>query len=108
MVCIARAPWPTLWMVVTAVLLGLPPSIMVALLPSAVRAEHLATALGLFYMLFYLGMAASQTLAGLLRDLTGDPAMPLLFAAALMVLTVPAVSVFWRIEGRPDPGDARV
>ena len=108
MVCIARAPWPTLWMMVTAVLLGLPPSIMVALLPSAVRAEHLATALGLFYMLFYLGMAASQTLAGLLRDLTGDPAMPLLFAAALMVLTVPAVSVFWRIEGQPDPGDAQV
>lgn len=108
MVAIARAPWPTLWIMVTAVLLGLPPSIMVALLPSAVRAEHLATALGLFYMLFYLGMAASQTLAGLVRDLTGDPAMPLLFAAALMVLTVPAVAVFWRIEGLPDPGDAQV
>jgi MFS family permease len=108
MVCVARVPWPTLWMMVTAVLLGLPPSIMVALLPSAVRAEHLATALGLFYMLFYLGMAASQTLAGLLRDLTGDPAMPLLFAAALMVLTVPAVAVFWRIEGQPDRGDAQV
>jgi MFS family permease len=108
MVAIARAPWPTLWIMVTAVLLGLPPSIMVALLPSAVRAEHLATALGVFYMLFYLGMAASQTLAGLLRDLTGDPAMPLLFAAALMVLTIPAVAVFWRIEGQPDPGDAQV
>jgi hypothetical protein len=54
-----------------------------------------------FYVLFYLGMAVSQTLAGLLRDLSGDPAMPLLFAAALMAFTVPAVALFWRIEARP-------
>jgi MFS family permease len=99
---------PAAWMVVTGILLGLPPSIMMALLPRAVRTEHLATALGVFYVLFYLGMAVSQTLAGLLRDLTGDPAMPLLFAAALMVLTVPAVALFWRIEGQPGPGDAGV
>jgi MFS family permease len=108
MVCIARAPLPTLWMMVTAILLGLPPSIMMALLPRAVGAEHLATALGVFYGLFYLGMAVSQSLAGLLRDLTGDPGMPLLFAAALMVLTVPAVALFWRIEGRPGADDTEV
>jgi hypothetical protein len=47
-------------------------------------------------------MAVSQTLAGLLRDLSGDPAMPLLFAAALMAFTVPALALFWRIEARPD------
>ena len=108
MVCIAWAPIPGVWMVVTGILLGLPPSIMMALLPRAVPAEHLATALGVFYMLFYLGMAVSQTLAGLLRDLTGDPAMPLLFAATLMVLTVPAVALFWRIEARPAEGDSQV
>jgi MFS family permease len=108
MVCIAWAPMPGVWMVVTGILLGLPPSIMMALLPRAVPAEHLATALGVFYMLFYLGMAVSQTLAGLLRDLTGDPAMPLLFAATLMVLTVPAVALFWRIEARPARGDSQV
>ena len=96
MVCIAWAPMPGVWMVVTGILLGLPPSIMMALLPRAGPAQHLATALGVLYSLFYLGMAVSQTLAGLLRDLTGDPAVPLLFAAALMVLTVPAVALFWR------------
>jgi hypothetical protein len=53
-------------------------------------------------------MAVSQTVAGLLRDLSGDPAMPLLFAAALMVLTIPAVALFWRIEARPDRDDAGV
>ena len=101
--CIALAPRPALWMVLSGILLGLPPSIMMALLPRAVGAEHLATALGVFYSLFYLGMAVSQTLAGLLRDLTGNPGMPLLFAAVLMAATVPAVLVFWRIEARSAP-----
>jgi MFS family permease len=108
MIAIARAPLPGLWMVVTGILLGLPPSIMMALLPRAVSPDHLATALGVFYALFYLGMAVSQTVAGLLRDLTDDPAMPLLFAAALMVCTVPAVAVFWRIEAQPDPDEPEV
>src|SRR5262249_58546062 len=46
--CVARAPLPAFWLVVSGVLAGLPPSIMMALLPQAVRAEHLATALGVF------------------------------------------------------------
>jgi MFS family permease len=98
--CAARAPWPALWLVASGILLGLPPGIMMALLPRAVRPEHLATALGVFYALFYLGMAVSQTIAGALRDITGDPAMPLLFASGLMLATIAAVGVFWRIEGR--------
>ena len=98
--CAARAPWPALWLVASGILLGVPPGIMMALLPRAVRPEHLATALGVFYALFYLGMAVSQTIAGALRDITGDPAMPLLFASGLMLATIAAVAVFWRIEGR--------
>jgi MFS family permease len=103
--CIARAPLPAVWMVVSGILLGLPPSIMMSLLPRAVAAEHLATAFGVYYGLFYLGMAISQTVAGLLRDLTGDPGMPLLFAALLMAATVPTVFAFWRLEvrGVPEP-----
>lgn len=102
--CAARAPWPALWLVASGILLGLPPGIMMALLPRAVRLEHLATALGVFYALFYLGMAVSQTVAGHLRDVTGDAAMPLLFASGLMLATIGAVSVFWRIEGGPTAG----
>lgn len=95
---ITRAPLPALWLVASGVLVGLLPGIMMALLPRAVRTEHLATALGIFYGLFYLGMALSQTAAGFVRDVTGDPAMPLLFAAVLMAVTLPAVALFWRIE----------
>ncbi|HYM28686.1 MAG TPA: MFS transporter, partial [Steroidobacteraceae bacterium] len=102
--CAARAPWPALWLVASGILLGLPPGIMMALLPRTVRPEHLATALGVFYALFYLGMAVSQTVAGYLRDVTGDAAMPLLFASGLMLVTIAAVAVFWRIEARPTAG----
>jgi len=102
--CAARAPWPALWLVVSGIVLGLVPGGMMALLPRAVRPEHLATALGVFYAFFYLGMALSQTVAGFLRDITGDASMPLLFAASLMVVTVAAVAAFWQIEDRPTAG----
>jgi MFS family permease len=100
MVCTARLPVPVLWLLVSGVLAGVAPGVLMALLPRAVKPEHLATALGVFYGLFYLGMALSQAAAGWVRDLTGDPAMPLLFAAVLMAATVLAVAAFWRIEAR--------
>jgi MFS family permease len=102
--CAARAPWPALWLVVSGIVLGLVPGGLMALLPRAVRPEHLATALGVFYAFFYLGMALSQTVAGFLRDITGDASMPLLFAASLMLVTVGAVAAFWQIEDRPTAG----
>src|SRR5438046_9005159 len=63
-------------------------------MPGSVPPAQLAAALGLFYAAFYLGMAARQPLAGLLRDITGSPAAPLFFAAATMVLTVVALGAF--------------
>ena len=101
--CAARAPWPAFWLVASGILLGMPPGIMMSLLPRAVRPEHLATALGVFYALFYFGMAVSQTVAGALRDLTGDASMPLLFASVLTLLTSAAIAMFWRLEARPTP-----
>jgi len=40
--------------------------------------------MGVFFTLFYLGMALLPALAGKLRDATGDAAAPTLFAAAMM------------------------
>jgi MFS family permease len=101
--CIDRAPLPALWMVASGIVLGLSPGIIMSLLPKSVRSEHLATAFGMYYALFYLGMAFSQTAAGYVRDVTGDPGMPLLFAAVLLALTVVALVAFWRIEGSAEP-----
>jgi MFS family permease len=102
-VCIDRAPLPALWMVASGIVLGLSPGIIMSLLPKSVRSEHLATAFGVYYALFYLGMAFSQTAAGYVRDVTGDPGMPLLFAAVLLALTVVALVAFRRIEGTAEP-----
>jgi hypothetical protein len=80
-----------------------PPGAIVALVPGSVRSEQVAAAFGLFYATYYLGMAALQPVAGLLRDLTASPAAPLFFAASMMALTALAVGVFRRIEGDRAP-----
>jgi hypothetical protein len=45
-------------------------------------------------------MAAGQPAAGLARDLTGDPAAPVFFAAAAMAATVIGLGVFRLIDAR--------
>ncbi len=91
---------PVVWLLLSGVVVGLAPGALVALVPGSVPPAQLAAALGLFYAAFYLGMAAMQPLAGLLRDITGSPAAPLFFAAATMVLTAVALGAFRWIERR--------
>ncbi len=68
--------------------------------PRIVRPEQLAGAFGIFYATYYLGMAALQPVAGLLRDLTSSAAAPLFFAAGTMVLVAAATGIFRWIERR--------
>ena len=89
---------PVVWLLLGGVVAGLAPGALMALVPGTVPPQQLSAALGLFYAIFYLGMAVMQPLAGLLRDVTGSPAAPLFFAAAAMVLTVVALSAFRWIE----------
>lgn len=92
-------PHPVLWFVLTGILLGLAPGAIMALLPGALDPKHLATGLGTLYTIFYLGMALAQPAAGITRDLSGSPAMPIFFAACLMAATVPALGLFCWIAG---------
>jgi len=89
---------PVVWLLLSGVVVGLAPGALVSLVPGSVPPAQLAAALGLFYATFYLGMAAMQPLAGLLRDVTGSPAAPVFFAAATMVLTAVALGAFRWIE----------
>ena len=93
---------PVVWLLLSGVVVGLAPGALVSLVPGSVPPAQLAAALGLFYATFYLGMAAMQPLAGLLRDVTGSPAAPVFFAAAAMVLTTVALGAFrWIERARP-------
>jgi MFS family permease len=78
--------------------IGAPPGGLMALLPRALPPERLATGFGVFYTVFYVMMAATQPAAGLVRDVVGDPAAPIVFAAAVMAATVIGLAIFRRIE----------
>jgi MFS family permease len=86
-----------LGLVLAGVTVGLAPGAIMTLLPETVPAAHLAGALGVYYTVYYLGVALAQPAAGLVRDLTGSPAAPLVFAAALMAATVVGLAAFRRI-----------
>ena len=99
--CIALVPLlphPVLWFVIATSVLGLAPGPIMAVLPGALKPGHLATGLGIFYTFFYLGVAVAQPLAGLTRDLSGDPAMPIFFAAVLMTITLVGLGLFRWVE----------
>jgi MFS family permease len=78
--------------------IGAPPGGLMALLPRALPPERLATGFGVFYTVFYVMMAATQPAAGLVRDVVGDPAAPIVLAAAVMAATTIGLAIFRRIE----------
>jgi len=89
---------PVMGFILLGVLVGAPPGAVMALLPAAFAPERLATGLGVYYSVFYAAMALAQPVAGLVRDLSGDPARPILFAAVLMTGTVIGLSAFRALE----------
>jgi MFS family permease len=90
----------TLAFFLVGVAIGLPPGGLMALLPRALPPESLATGLGVFYTVFYVMMALTQPAAGLVRDMVGDPAAPIVFAAAVMAATVIGLVIFRRLAPR--------
>jgi predicted MFS family arabinose efflux permease len=77
---------------------GGPPGPLMGLLPRALPPEHLSTGFGVFYTVYYLLVAATQPAAGLVHDVVGTPAAPIVFAAAVMAATALGLAVFRWIE----------
>lgn len=63
---------------------SLPAGPIFSLVAPELSPQNRAVGMGVFFTLFYLGMALLPALAGKLRDTTGDAAAPTLFAAAMM------------------------
>ena len=97
-VLVPLSPSAAVWLLVSGLVIGLAPGALVALVPKSLHADQLAAGYGVFYAIYYLGMAVMQPVAGLLRDLTGNAAAPIFFAAAMMVVTVIALGAFRWIE----------
>ena len=96
-------PRAVLALLLLGIVVGAVPGALTSLLPRALVAERLAVGLGVSYTTFYVVMAAGQPVAGLARDLTGDPAAPVGVAAVAFALTVLGLAAFRLIETRREP-----
>src|SRR5206468_2996092 len=86
--------------------IGGPPGGLMALLPKTVAPARLATSFGIYYTVFYIMMAAIQSLAGVVRDVSGSAAAPVLFAALVMASTILGLALFRLVEHASRAGGA--
>jgi hypothetical protein len=74
---------------------------VVAALPARVLApEQRGPGFGAYYLWYFGGMPVLITLAGLLRDATGSPKAPLIFAVGMLVCCLLLVAVFRLAQAR--------
>src|SRR5262245_60021613 len=93
---------PVVWSALAGLVAGLAPGAMMALLPRVLAPDQLATGFGVYYTVYYLGMAVTQPVAGAIRDRSGSPAAPIFCAAGLMAATVLGLGAFRLVQrGRP-------
>jgi len=93
MVC---APGTLFWLLLGGVIGGLPAGALIALPAEVLSPPQRAPGMGLFYTVFYLGVAAFPALGGyLLRD-TQASASPIWLAVALGLATIVAMVIFRR------------
>lgn len=85
------------WMLLFGISSFWVPSI-VTLAGNALSPAARHTGFGIFYTLFYGGMALLPPVAGWLQDRTGDATVALLFAAGIMVLAIPVLYVLRALE----------
>ncbi len=97
--------------VVMGILFGPNAGLVMGLPAKVLRPECRALGMGIFYTFYYVGMGVGPTVAGWSRDLTGSPAAPLYFAAAMLGLAMISLVVFRSRERsaspagtQPDPG----
>jgi predicted MFS family arabinose efflux permease len=87
-----NAPLIAFGVIVLAI--GAPAGMIMALPAQVLRAQSRAGGMGLFFTCYYAALAFLPGGAGLARDLSGSPAAPALFAAAMMLLCLIGLCVF--------------
>jgi MFS family permease len=93
-------PYTFVLFIAIGMLFGPPAGIIMALPTEVLEPENRAPGMGIFYTYFYGGMAALTALAGFLRDLTNNSAVPLLFGGMLLFMTIIVLWLFRTLQRR--------
>ena len=97
------------WSVALALLFGLlgpaPAGLIMALTGEAMAAHKRPVGMGIFFSAYFLLTAPAPAIAGWLYDRSGDPFLPIVFAAALFALTI-AANLGFRLAQRRLPQPA--
>ncbi len=87
--------------VLIAIVAGLPAGLLMALPSEALSQQNRAVGMGVFFTCFYACMAILPAFAGKMRDLTGSPAAPSVFAASMMGIALLGLILFRFAQRRP-------
>ena len=87
---------------------GLPAGAIMVLPGEVLRPQNRSAGMGVFFTWYYAGMALLTPVAGILRDATGEPSAPLVFAAVLEVLAIAILIALRLTQRQGDPPAVRL
>ena len=87
-----------LMFVAIGLLFGPPGSLIMVLPVEGVGPENRAVGMGVYFTCYYIGMTLAPPLAGFVRDWSGEPAAPLVFAGATLVLALASLFAFRTVQ----------
>lgn len=85
---------PLVAFAIVALAIGVPAGLIMALPAQVLRPESRGSGMGVFFTCYFVAMGALPAAAGLMRDMSGSPATPPLFAAAMVLLCILALALF--------------
>ena len=94
------SPWPLAMVILAGLIGGIPAAVLVSTPAEVLRPASRGPGNGVFYTIFYLGMAVYPPIAGRLLDLTGAAEAPILFAALTMLACLAMLGVFRAAQRR--------
>lgn len=97
---LSAAAAPIVPFTIVALMVGLPPGLIMALPAQALRPENRSTGMGVFYTWHFAAMAVLPALAGTARDMSESAAAPSLVAAVAMVASALALIAFRAVQRR--------
>ncbi len=85
MMALSQAMAPEFLCVVFGITAGIPAGALMALSAEAVSPDNRGPGLGIFYTWYYVGMTVGPATAGWTRDISGNPATPVIFGATMLI-----------------------